>query len=216
MIHVHPMLQRVLRRLRRTWGRSGAGKPARAESCTVAVVLPLEGQAGRWMVQQQIDLLRRIGRHPGLGAAPHLTLKMGFKTREPEVLQAWLDRLGADTPPLDIQLGGVDRFPEGVLFLDVVESAPLQALRRRVLHELASEFGVQPGSVEDEGFRFHATLTFDLPPALLDGEQLRLSALAPQFIESVSALELWLDVGSHWAKLHRTPMGGCAAADFRS
>ena len=213
---VHALLQRGLRRLRRSWGLHCAAGTPRPDGFTVAVVLPLEGQAGRWMQQQQIDLLRRIGPHPGLSAVPHVTLKMGFKTGQPAALQSWLDRLGADTPPLDIQLGGVDRFPEGVLFLDVVESAPLQALRRRVLHELASEFGVQPGSVEDEGFRFHATLTFDLPPALLDGERQRLSALAPQFIESVSALELWLDVGSHWVRLHRTPMGGCAAADFRS
>ena len=216
MTPVHALLQRGLRRLRRSWGLPCAAGTPRPDGFTVAVVLPLEGQAGRWMLQQQIDLLRRIGLHPGLSAAPHVTLKMGFKTGQPAALQSWLDRLGVDTPPLDIQLGGVDRFPEGVLFLDVVESAPLEALRRRVLHELARGFGIQPGSVEGEGFRFHATLTFDLPPALLDEEQQRLKAASPHFIESVAALELWLDVGSHWVRLHRTPMGGCATADFRS
>lgn len=209
MIHRIPLLQRSLQRLRRTFGRGGPGA-TRPGPCTVAVVLPLEGQAGSWMLQQQIDLLRRLGHNPGLAGAPHVTLKMGFKTQELDPLRTWLDELGASTAAQQVRLQGIDCFPQGVLFLNVVETAALEALRQQVLQELAGRFGVQPGAVEDHRFRFHATLTCDLPAALLQQEQQRLEALAAGFIEPVAALELWLDAGSHWVRLHRTLLRGCA------
>ncbi len=198
---------RIARRLLTAAGLRRTTTGPTSDRLTVALVLPLQGAAADWMLEQQIDLLRRIGRNPGLEGPPHVTLKMGFKTRDLAGLRRWMDRLAADTPAQTLQLSGLDRFDEGILFLDLQPGAELEALRQRVLRELASGFAVPPGPVEDQRFRFHATLTHGLPADTLQTEQRRLEALRPAFTATAEALELWLDAGSHWVPVHRARLG---------
>lgn len=178
---------------------------------TVAVVLPLAGEAARWMLDQQLAMLQRHGCNPGLDAPPHLTLKMGFRVDATAPVERWLAELADTVAPFTLRLQGIGRFDEGILFLEVERDAALEALRLRVLAELQARLGIVPQAIEDERFHFHATLTYDLPTASLDAEQQRLSALAPAFDTRVEQLALWVHGGEHWVALAQQPLRGSTA-----
>jgi 2'-5' RNA ligase len=204
----------LVRRLRAAAGallrRSPPGAPTLRDHrrLTVAVVLPLGGEAGRWMLDQQLGMLQRHGCNPGLDAPPHVTLKMGFKVDATAPVERWLADLAAQIAPFTLRLRGIGRFDEGILFLDVERDAALEALRRHVLAELQAGFGVVPQPIEDDRFHFHATLTYGLPGKALDAEQQRLLALAPAFDVPIDHLALWVHGGEHWVALDRQPLRG--------
>jgi 2'-5' RNA ligase len=104
--------------------------------------------------------------HLGPEAPPHVTLKLGFAARA-RPLARHLAALAAEVAPLSLEILGPATFDEGILFLDVARSSALDALRRRLLAELAARFGVAPLPLEaGEGFRYHLTLGHLARPAL--------------------------------------------------
>jgi hypothetical protein len=144
--------------------------------------------------------------HLGPDAPPHVTLKLGFAARAVRPHARHLAALAAEVGPVPLEVLGPATFEEGILFLDVARSAALDALRRRLLAELAARFGVAPLPLEaGEGFRYHLTLGH-LPPPALD---LARRGLAGRTIPSATAerLALLRFAGDRWAVEGDWPLG---------
>ncbi|MBK6850289.1 MAG: 2'-5' RNA ligase family protein [Burkholderiales bacterium] len=186
----------VARRLRRRFVEKGQ------QALTVAIVMPLTGPAANWLQSIKFDWLRLYGVSRGLEAAPHVTLKMGCKVRDLEAIAQYMAQIAAqNTAPL-IKMQDVGRFDDGVMFLDVPTTEPLDTLRRRIVADLRNNFGIIPEELEGDTFHFHATIGFGLPPAACDVEYQRLRADDITFSEVPSAMELWVHVGANWAPYH--------------
>jgi 2'-5' RNA ligase superfamily len=175
---------------------------------TAAVVLPLGVESSNWITRAQYDLLRRQGGNPALEASPHVSLKLGFQPPDLEPLAGWLERLARETPPVSLALRGVACFEEGILYLEVVPNAALDRLRRRIVAELASEFGVVPGPLDGDAFIFHATVGYGVPRPVIDAELARLRTLPAAFDELSGVIELWFHTGTHWVPYHRALLSG--------
>ena len=186
----------------------GAPAPRR----TAAVVLPLGVESSNWITRAQFDLLRRHGGNAALEASPHVSLKLGFTIPDLEPLAGWLERLARVTPPVRLTLGGVACFDEGILYLGVAPTVELDRLRRRVVAELAREFGVVPGPLEGDGFVFHATVCYGLPRLVIEAELARLRALPASFDELAGVIDLWIHTGAHWIPYRRALLAGPADA----
>lgn len=187
----------VARRLRRRFG--GPGKP----QLTIAIVIPLTGDAANWLQRTKFDWLARHGTSPGLEAAPHITLKMGCKVGDPAPIADYVAQLAAQTTAPHIALQGVGRFDDGILFLDVAASDALDRLRRGIVADLQNKFGIVPEALEGDAFHFHATIGHGLPAVLVETEYRQLQGRSIRFEEMASAIELWVHVGSNWATYHR-------------
>jgi 2'-5' RNA ligase len=177
---------------------------------TAAIVLPLGEESSNWIARVQFDLLRRRGCNAALEASPHVTLKLGFRVPELEPLAEWLERLAREVPPIELTLRDVGRFDEGILYLGVVPTPQLGGLRQRILRDLRTEFGIRPGEIEDDRFKFHATLTSGLPRDVLDAEHRALGTAAVEFHETSRFLALWAYTGTHWVTYRRAPLSGRA------
>lgn len=181
---------------------------AQEQRLTAAIVLPLGGAIGSWMVRTQFDLLRRRGSNPALEASPHVSLKLGFKVPDLEPVAEWLERLAREIPPLELELRGLGRFDEGIVYVAVVPRPELELLRRRILRELRTEFGIREGRFEGDEFTFHASLAHGLPRAVLDDEMDRLASADVAFREVSRFVELWAHVGTHWVTYRRAALSG--------
>jgi 2'-5' RNA ligase len=187
----------LARRLRRRF--SEPGKP----QLTVAIVIPLAGAAATWLQRTKFDWLAKHGVSPALEAAPHITLKMGCKVSDLEPIASYMAQIAAQTSAPLIRLQEVGRFDEGILFLDVATSEPLDKLRRGIVADLRDKFGIIPEELEGDTFHFHATIGYGLPAAAIDAEYQRLHGQKIAFSEVATAMELWVHVGSNWASYHR-------------
>ena len=111
----------------------------------------------------QLAAAQACGANPALKQTPHVTLKQPFHAKALGPVEAYFDELVGIASPLDLWLHGLDVFEEDrVIFANVEVDERLEALRLSVLHELAERFRVKPRDVEDEGYRFHATLAYNL------------------------------------------------------
>ena len=182
------------------------------EPVTAAIVLPLGAASSNWMARAQLELLRRRGSNPAVEATPHVTLKLGFKVADPGAVADWLERLAHDLPALRLTLRGGGLFPEGIVYVDVVVTPEMEQVRQRILRGLSTEFGVKPAPIEGDSFKFHATLAYGLPRPVLEGELRALLATGVEFHETVSSVELWTHVGTHWFPYRRVALSGSAAA----
>lgn len=193
------IFQGAARRLRRRF--AGPGKAP----LTIAIVMPLTGAAANWLQGIKFDWLDRYGVSRGLEAAPHVTLKMGCQVRELAPIAQYLGQLAAQTDAPTIGMQDAGRFPDGVMFLDVATTPPLDRLRRRIVADLQDQFGIVPEELEGDAFHFHATIGFGLPAAACDAEYQRLQAGSHTFVETASAMEIWVHVGANWAPYFRAP-----------
>jgi 2'-5' RNA ligase len=132
-----------------------------------AILLP--DDAHNVVRRLQLEIALACGANPALKQYPHITLKQPFHAKALEPIEAYFDELVRAVPPMRIVMDGVGRFEEDeVAFVDVRASAQLERLRLDVLHELGVRFGVKPRDVEGERYRFHATLTYNLPPSAFE------------------------------------------------
>lgn len=114
------------------------------------------------MRRLQFDLLKRYGVNYGLKASPHISLKLGFEVGDIEPYVDFLDCFARNVRPFDIRIDGVDRFEEGIIFLDVKQDRRLEELRQNLLGDLYRMHGVKPYPIEGSRFHFHATLAHDM------------------------------------------------------
>jgi 2'-5' RNA ligase len=147
----------------------------------------------------QLRIAQACGRNPALKQYPHITLKQPFHAKELPPVEAYFDALVASTKAMRIELNGVGRFEKDeVVFLDVQPSPELGALRLEVLRELGRQFGVKPRDVESEGYRFHATLAYSLPPGTFEAAWSAVAETNPRFEFTTETLGLFYYTGEEW------------------
>jgi 2'-5' RNA ligase len=152
------------------------------------------------MRRLQVRLCKEHGSRLQIEGNPHITLKQAFPVAEVEPFERHFDALVGEVEPFEVRVSGVGFFEEGVVFLDVVPSSPLCALRERVLRDLSVKFGVTPFPVEAEGYRFHATIAHGLPRAHFDHvrRSMSMNGESLEFRFPCVALGLLLQVGRDW------------------
>jgi len=176
----------------------------------IAFVAFLSDEAHNYARALQLSLAREFGLDLELSATPHVTLKLSFQTPDLEPFVSYFDRLLTEVEPFQIRLRGFDAFPEGVVFMDVESNARLDALRRRVVADLAERHGVPPFPVEGNAFRLHVTLASGVPRRKLDRIREHLAATPADFRFELRALGLLCYTGGGWityrrGMLSRTP-----------
>ena len=164
--------------------------------CELAVVALLSDEAHNYVRALQVSLARTFGLALDQTATPHITLKLGFQAADLEPFASYLDHLLLqEVEPFDICLTGFDAFPEGIVFMDVARSAPLDSLRRRVVADLAERHGVPPYPLEGDAYRLHVTLATDLSRRDLQRVREHLGGVRAEFRFELRALGLLCHTG---------------------
>jgi 2'-5' RNA ligase len=181
--------------------------------CELAVVALLSDEAHNYVRALQRSLAREFGIELDLTATPHITLKLGFPTADLDPFASYLDHLLQDVDPFDICLTGFDAFPEGIVFMDVARNAPLEALRRRVVADLAERHKVPPYPLEGDAYRLHVTLASDLSRRDLQRMREHLDHERAEFRFELRALGLLCHTRGRWVTYRRGTLSrqACAA-----
>jgi hypothetical protein len=172
----------------------------------LALLLP---EADASEVRRLQGAMRAAGASPDLATPPHVTLKLGFQAPAGAGLERWMEELAAGAAPVAVDLGEVARFDDGVAYVAVAPDAALDALRRRVVAELSSRFGVAPEPLEvGDAFRFHVTLSHGVSAEALARSAAGLAA-APRRcrLERLAWLR-W--AGDRWVVHRAATLGGRA------
>lgn len=158
----------------------------------------------------------QLGLDTGLRASPHLSLKLGFyiNTSQIELFGDYLNNLASETMAFEIQVGRVEAFPEGVIFLDVKPNLRLEDLRQKILVNLSERFGIEPNRYEGEQFHFHLTLAHGLskPDIALAHQALEKFPFEHGFALDTLALLIHLEDGWTTYKRVRLPKRSDASA----
>lgn len=159
------------------------------------------------MRRLQLEIAERWGPNPALKQTPHITLKQPFHATTLPPIEEYFDSLVRLTALITIRTGGIGTFEDDkVIFLGVQPHPGLEAIRYRVLRDLRERFGVKPRDIEDERYRFHATLAWGLP-----GEQFAeaWAALRGRRVEVEFGLEtlgLFYYTGQDWIPYKRSKL----------
>ncbi len=175
----------------------------------IAILLPddLHNAMRRW----QLAVADLCGANAALKVHPHITLKQPFHARALGPIENYFDRLAEQVEPVEILLDGAGRFEDDeVVFLAVAPEPRLEALRLRVLADLRERFGVKPRDIEDERYRFHATVAYGLPAGTFERAWEALSGIEVSFSFPLGGLGLFYYTGQEWvlykqARIGQTP-----------
>ena len=153
-----PGVRRILARLGWT------GEPPAAPTWVAYAIVPGD-EVHNFVRRAQARVLARY--RPGsLDDCPHITIKQAFQVEALEPAERYFDRLAGETEPFDLETDGVGRFEgHGIVYLGIRTDPRLEALRRRILADLSAQFGVRPYPLEDDRYRYHATLASGLSEA---------------------------------------------------
>lgn len=97
-----------------------------------------------------------------LKSPPHITLHMPFQwrdDREDRLLEA-LEKFDHATDSFEIKLSSFDFFEPRVVYVDVVESAMLRELQKRLTAHIRKELNILNADYKDRGFHPHMTIAF--------------------------------------------------------
>lgn len=195
-----------LRGLKRTCALRGS----RGNRFLLGLVIPVSDSVHNYMTKLQIDLMRQFGIVGGLECAPHITLKQAFPTHTLRVFEHYLDTISKEIDPFRIQLRGFDAFDGNLIFLNVVPNLHLSALRERIVSDLRKDFGVEPYALEDERYRFHATLVHSLSKSRFHRARAALAHETIDFSFSCNSLELVCHTGQGWITYRRSTLARAA------
>jgi 2'-5' RNA ligase len=197
----------IYRGIHATRALLGIGRQHNYRTLEIAVVLLLDETAHHQARQRQLAVLRRHGVNPGLAAAPHITLKLGFKCRDPQAVADYLDELAARSTPVPVTLQNFGHFDEGITFWDVVPDPALDRLRRTVVADLQTRFGIEPRPLEGDSFRFHVTLASELPPAAFRAERDALADARAEHRFAGQQVALLVRCDHHWVDYKTVTLG---------
>lgn len=199
-------LRRIVRALLR---RSGLRRASRAQTFEIAFAAIVGDDVHNDVAKLKLDILTRYGRNPGIEATPHITLKLGFPVaiEEVRVFEEYFDRLLADLAPFPIRVTGVDFFDEGIVFLDVEPSPPLDRLRRRIVADLSARHGIPPHRLEGDEYRFHVTAGYVAPRDLPDARR-EFQGRVRESTFSFDTLAMLCHTGSEWVTYKRARLRG--------
>jgi len=156
------------------------------------------------MRRLQLTIANACGANPALKQTPHITLKQPFHARNLEPIERYFDGLVTSIEPFEIHLSGFGHFEEdGVVFLDVAPEPRLEGLRLRLLRELSEQFGVAPRDIEDDRYRFHATLAYGLTPENLAKARELLADEQVDLRFTTDTLALFYNTGEFWITYKR-------------
>jgi len=139
------------------WG-SGYGRPR----WEIAYAILLNDEINNYVRRLQIEIINRFGINPGYKACPHITLKLGFEVSDLGPFLLYFDKLVGEIKPFEIEIRGIDYFEEGIIFLNIGHNRQLEILRKKIINDLSSAYGIIPSGIEDDRYRFHVTLARDL------------------------------------------------------
>ena len=163
----------------------------------IAILLPddVHNATRRW----QLGVADLCGANAALKVHPHITLKQPFHARALGPIEDYFDRLTEQVKQVEIVLDSVGRFEgDEVVFLAVTPEPRLEALRLRVLADLREQFGVKPRDIEDERYRFHATLACGLPEGTFERAWEALRGVEAGFSFRLQGLGLFYYTGAEW------------------
>ncbi|MEY4908600.1 MAG: 2-5 ligase superfamily [Pseudomonadota bacterium] len=185
----------------------GIGRQHNYRTLEVAIVLLLDETAHHRARQRQLAVLQRHGVNPGLAAVPHITLKLGFKCRDPQAIADYLDELAARFEPLPVTLKDFGHFDEGITFWNVVPDAALDRLRRTVVADLDQRFGAKPRPLEGDTFRCHVTLAHSLPATAFRAERDALAGAHAEHRFTAQQVALLVRCDQHWIDYKSVTLG---------
>jgi 2'-5' RNA ligase len=174
-------------------------------------VIPVSIEMHDAMRKLQLRLLKEHGSGVRIEGIPHITLKQAFEIEEVEPFERHLETLVSETAPFDVHVRDAGLFEEGIVFLGVVETPPLVALRKRIVGDLATRLGIAPNPLEGDRYRFHVTLAEGLEPSSLRRARKDLQETSPDFRFRCDTVGLLLHTGREWISyksskfLHRDP-----------
>jgi len=173
----------------------------------LAYVILVSEEVHNYMRRLQVGILQKYGADREIQISPHITLKQGFAARDLDPLERYFDKLAAEIEPFEITVRNIGFFDDGVIFMDVAQNRPLDSLRRRVLQDLSSEFGVRPGELEDDRYHFHATLAHGLSPDSFERARQELQGVQVEFRFVCDTLALLYNTGGAWITYKRSAVG---------
>jgi 2'-5' RNA ligase len=198
------VLRSAGRKLRDAVRARGGWSPDESEHLDLAYVILVSEDLHNYMRRLQLRILREYGATFGVEVSPHITLKQAFPARDVDPFERYFDRLVAGIEPFEITVRGVGFFDRGVAFMDVVPSGPLDALRRRVVRDLSTEFGVEANEFEDDRYHFHATLAQGIPSTSLERARRQLGSIQAEFRFVCDTLGLLSHTGRGWITYKRS------------
>jgi len=191
--------------------RSGAWGRRQHPTMQLGYVIPVSIEMHDAMRKLQLRLLKEHGSRVRIEGIPHITLKQAFEIEEVEPFERHLETLVSETAPFDVHVRDAGLFEEGIVFLGVVETPPLVALRKRIVRDLATGLGISPNPLEGDRYRFHVTLAEGLEPSSLRRARKDLQETSPDFRFRCDTVGLLLHTGREWISykssklLHRDP-----------
>lgn len=173
----------------------------------LAYAILVSEEVHNYMRRLQVEILQKYGANREIQISPHITLKQGFAARDLDPLERYFDRLAAEIEPFEITVRNIGFFDDGVIFMDVAQNGPLDSLRRRVVQDLLSEFGVKPNELEDDRYHFHATLAHGLSLDSFEQVRRELEGVRVEFRFVCDTLALLYRTGGAWITYKRSAIG---------
>ncbi len=173
----------------------------------LAYIIPLDEAVASFARQLVDEAQAEFGANRALVIEPHITLKTPFEAVGLAPFERVLDDLAGELSPFEIHMTGINWFEPDVVFLDVVQDARLDLLRRRLLAALA-EWGVQPDAVEGDGYHFHITVAWGLPPEAIRRLWERWRGLAVNLTTPLMEVALVANDGTGWRWVRRRTEDG--------
>ena len=172
----------------------------------VAYIIPLDPAVQAFARQLAEEAQTLFGANRALVIEPHITLKTPFEATSLAPFEPLLDALGSELSPFEIHIRGINWFEPDVIFLDVVQDTRLDTLRQRLLAAL-TELGVRPDAVEGDGYHFHITVAWGLPPEQIRALWHRWRDLPVKLTTLVTEIALVANDGTGWRIRRRTDDG---------
>lgn len=159
------------------------------------------------MRRLQLEIAERWGPNPALKQTPHITIKQPFHAKALPPIEDYFDALVRTTAPITLRLAGIGAFEDDkVIFLAVDPHPGLEAMRQRVLRDLRERFGVKPRDIEDERYRFHASLTWGLSADHFDQAWAALRDRRIELEFRLETLGLFYYTGEDWIPYKRSSL----------
>ena len=169
-------------------------------------VIPISEEMHNSIRKIQLKLIRENEVNIVIEPNLHITLKQGFEILDLTPFEQHFDRLVTSSRPFDIRVQGFGSFDEGIVYMDVVQTNALETLRERILRDLSTEFGIEPNPIEDERYRFHATVAHALSAPCFERSRRTVHNVDLNFEFTCSALELLLYTGREWITYKRSTL----------
>ena len=126
----------------------------------IALIPPKEIQKKILILKEEVA--DRFGSKQALNSPGHITMHMPFRwtKKKADELYEMIDKLNDGMDPFEIELDGFGFFEPRVVYINVVESEPLQYFQKLVVQSCRSDLKLLNSNYKDQVFRPHVTIAF--------------------------------------------------------